>query len=119
MPSLPVLKTGAVMQYPVAATIEFQNQVLRYVGGSEQRYRGSASGLRRWVIRLDLLDERELDALENFFVANRGRFESFSFTDPADNVTYPNCSLEDDIWEMELEAELRGRTRLTVRQNRN
>lgn len=118
MPTLPLLKTGAVVQYPARREVRYANQVVRYLDGSEQRYRELGAALRRWVIRLDLLDEGELAALEEFFASQQGEAGSFSFVDPWDSVEYPDCSFADERLDMELTGEMRGRTRLTIRQNR-
>ena len=119
MATLPLLKTGAVMQYPATKALRFSNQVIRFVDGSEQRYRGSQAPLRRWVIRLDLLDEAELAAFEEFIVTQEGSFGSFSFIDPWDGITYPDCSLDQEAFELELLDELRASTILIVRENRS
>src|SRR5574340_984735 len=118
MATFPKLKTDAVSQYPSDREVRFANQVLRFVDGAEQRYRDFTRGLRRWAIRLDLLDEGELAALERFFVENQGAFGSFAFTDPWDGTAHPDCSLESDEFVAVLEGEMRVSTQLTVRENR-
>ena len=118
MASFPHLKTKAVAQYPSTKTIQFQNQVLRFVDGGEQRYRDSAAPLHRWVIRLNELDEGEMAAVEGFFAANVGRFASFAFTDPWDGTQYANCSVQTDELKLASVEEMRGSTSLTVVENR-
>ena len=118
MSTFPSLKTHAVAQYPATKAIEFQNQVLRFVDGLEQRYRDSAGPLLRWTIRLNALDETELAALEEFFRSNQGRFGSFDFTDPWDGQKYSNCSFQADDLEMVAAGEMRAKTSLTILQNR-
>jgi Conserved hypothetical protein 2217 (DUF2460) len=118
MAMFPILKTKAVAQYPAGKAISFQNQVLRFVDGMEQRYRDSAGPLHRWVIALSELDESEMAAVEIFFAANQGRFGNFAFTDPWDGTQYPNCSLQADELAMNLAGEMRGKTSLTVVENR-
>jgi hypothetical protein len=54
------------------------------------------SQLKRWTLRLDLLDEAELEVLKQFFEQNRGRAGTFSFTDPWDGTVYSNCRFQDD-----------------------
>src|ERR1700756_3374274 len=93
MATFPTLKTGAVMQYPATATTRYSTQLMRFVDGAGQRYRGYSAPLHEWVIRLDLLDEAELQALEDFFTEQQGQFGSFEFVDPKTNETYPDCSL--------------------------
>lgn len=118
MSTFPSLKTHAVAQYPATKAIEFQNQVLRFVDGREQRYRDSAGPLPRWTIRLEALDETELAALEEFFRSNQGRFGSFDFTDPWDGQKYPNCGIQSDDLELAAIGEMRAKTSLIILQNR-
>jgi hypothetical protein len=119
MTTFPKLKTEAVMQYPGVKALRFQSEIVRFVDGSEQRYRDAASALHRWTVRLDLLDERELSALDEFFEANQGAFGSFAFIDPWDGTEYPDCSLESDSFEFTLTGEMRGQTKLEIRENRS
>lgn len=119
MPTLPLLKTGAVTQYPAVNTIRFSSHVIRFVDGLEQRYRDFPSPLRSWVIRLDLLDETEMKAMEEFFASRKGQSGSFTFVDPQSQTTFPDCSLAGDDFEFELEGEMRGKTTLIVRENRS
>ena len=118
MATFPTLKTGAVAQYPAPRRLRFRNQVLRFLDGSEQRYRGSAGALREWTIRLELLDDSELAALRDFFEAQKGQFGSFTFVDPRDNTAYADCSFSDDRMSIELAAESRGGATLVIRENR-
>jgi hypothetical protein len=78
--SFPVLKTGAVAQYPLARSVRFSTQAVRFLDGSQQKFRLYGSGLRRWTVKLDQLDETELSALIDFVDAQGGA--TFSFTDP-------------------------------------
>ena len=119
MASFPSLKTGAVAQYPATRRIRYQNQALRFVDGTEQRYRDSEGPLRRWEIRLSQLDEGEKAVLDEFFTATQGAYGSFAFTDPFDGATYPDCSLEADALGLAAVADMRGTTSLTVIENRS
>ncbi|MGD0048631.1 MAG: DUF2460 domain-containing protein [Bryobacteraceae bacterium] len=118
MASFPTLKTSAVAQYPASKLVTFQNQVVRFVDGSEQRYRDCAGPLHQWVIRLNELDETEMAALEQFLASNQGSFGSFFFTDPWSNQTYTNCSFADDVIGLTSVEEMHGQTSVTVRENR-
>lgn len=117
MATFPKLKTDAVMQYPATRSFRSSHGVMRFLDGAEQHYRETRGPLRRWQIRLDLLDEAEIASLESFFMTNQGRFASFSFVDPWDNAQYPDCSLDQDVFSFDLIGEMRGRTALVVRQN--
>ena len=63
MPDFPQLRTGAVIQYPARRHFSFATRVLRFIDGTEQRFRLWPSVLHQWVIRLDLLTEEELGNL--------------------------------------------------------
>jgi Conserved hypothetical protein 2217 (DUF2460) len=118
MATFPKLKTGAVAQYPATRIFRFQNQILRFLDGTDQRYRDSAGPFYSWEIRLDQLDETELAALQAFFLANQGSFASFAFTDPWNGQVYSNCSLASDQMNITSLAEMQGRTSLIVIENR-
>jgi len=119
MATFPQLKTGAVAQYPATKSLRFQNQTVRFLDGTEQRYRDSSGPLHRWVIKLSNLDESEMAALEQFFDDNQGRLGNFAFTDPWDGTQYADCSLCGDELEIRSLAEMRGETSLTVIENRS
>jgi hypothetical protein len=117
--TFPLLRTNAVMQYPATREFSFADTIIYFVDGSQQCYRESAGPLRRWLIRLDLLDETEIASLESFFGANQGCYASFSFTDPWDSTEFPDCSIDQDSFEFMLSGEGRAQTALIVKQNRS
>ena len=118
MATFPVLKTSAVAQYPASRVLRFHNQSLRFLDGTEQRYRDAAGPLHRWQISLRQLDEGEMAALDAFFSASEGAFGSFAFIDPWDGAVYPNCSLASDELDATAVAEMSAATSLTVVENR-
>jgi hypothetical protein len=118
MPQFPTLRTGAIAQYPATRLLSLNNQVLRFLDGSEQRYRYSAGPLRRWIIQLDLLDEGEAASLEQFFLDCQGSFEDFTFPDPWDGKVYPHCSIDTDELEILSMLDMRERVSITVVENR-
>ena len=118
MATFPQLKTGAVAQYPIVRAQHFQNQTVRFVDGTDQRYRDAAQARQRWEIELNDLDEGELAAIEEFFAANQGAYGSFAFADPWDGHVYDDCSLEADDLNVTTVAEMRGMTKLTVVRNK-
>jgi hypothetical protein len=118
MANFPRLKTNAAMQYPATRTFRLRNQAVRFVDGTEQRYRDSAGALRQWEIQLSELDGTEMAALERFFEQEQGALGSFIFTDPWDGTEHPNCSLRSDSMELVMEGEMRGATSLAVIENR-
>lgn len=119
MAAFPQLKTGAVAQYPATKHLKFQNQVLRFLDGTDQRYRDSAGPLHEWEIRLSQMDEREMAEIEQFFVDNQGCFDGFAFTDPWDGQAYTNCSIASDDLDLTSAAELQGAASLKIVENRS
>ncbi len=118
MATFPKLKTHAVAQYPASRALRYQNQTVRFLDGTGQRYRDASGPLHRWVIRLSELDEGELAEMEGFFLSNEGQFGSFVFVDPWDGTSYPNCSLGSDELDLTAVEEMQGQTSLTVVENR-
>ncbi len=117
MSTFPRLKTGAVAQYPAGRSLQYATARYRFLGGCEQRYRERGRAVRRWAIRLDLLDDRELAAVEEFFESQQGRYGSFSFTDPWDGTVHADCSFDQDELRIELAGERRGGLRVIIREN--
>ena len=114
MSAFPKLKTGAVAQYPASRALAHATEVVRFLDGTEQRYRARGATVRRWVIRLNLLDETEIARLQEFFIAEQGRSGSFSFEDPWDGSVHANCSLESDEFAMEALGEARASVSLSL-----
>jgi hypothetical protein len=117
--TFPALKTGAVAQYGSSRTRRFSTQVFRFLDGSEQRFQEYGAPLRRWTIRLSLLDEAELTELESFFEAQGGRAGTFAFPDPWDGTVYADCSFDDDQLALQYAGPARGTASVTVKENRS
>jgi hypothetical protein len=113
-----MLKTGAIAQYPAGRERDFSTQIFRFLDGSEQRFPGYGPPLREWTIQLNLLDESELVNLEQFFENQGGRAGSFSFVDPFDGTTYPNCSFGSDTLALGYSTFGGGETTVMVKENR-
>jgi hypothetical protein len=91
MASFPRLSSGAVTQYPVGLATGQGVQVIRFLDGSDQRYLTQGKFLRAWQVRLDLLNEDEIQGLEVFFSAQLGDYAPFTFPDPISGADVPNC----------------------------
>jgi hypothetical protein len=96
MSTFPALRTGAVAQYPLDSSVRFQTQSVRFMDGSRQRFRLYGSGLRRWTIRLDLLDEQELATL-TAFTEQQGT-AIFPYTDPVTGDQVASCIISGQIY---------------------
>jgi phage-related protein len=93
MATFPTLNSGAVTQYPMSVTYGQSVQVIRFLDGSDQRFLNQGRQYRKWQIRLDLLNESEMNQLEAFFLAQQGEYSIFDFPDPLSNQTVSNCRL--------------------------
>ena len=118
MANFPVLKCGAVAQYPSDKTRSFSTRVLQFADGSEQRFPRFSADLKRWSIKLQLLDEGELQQMEKFLEDQAGRYGVFSFTDPWEGIVYQTCSFERDDVVGKYEGWSRGSTELLILENR-
>lgn len=117
MRAFPKLTTSAVTQYPAEKRMVCSTRVLRFLDGSEQRFREYERPVRRWVIRLNLLESREWSELESFFLSMQGRAGTFTFTDPWDATEYADCSLEEDQIRIGLLGEERAQLSLIIRED--
>lgn len=115
MAAFPVLRTGAVTQYPADRAIQFSTQILRFVDGAEQRFREVATPIRRWAIQVSNLDDAEMNHLREFFRIQGGGAQPFTFTDPWDGTTYRSCNLETDEMVEVSSGPCRGGTTLVIR----
>jgi hypothetical protein len=115
MSTFPKLKTGALCQYPTQFSLSWSTQVTTFLDGSEQRYSNISDPVRRWNIRLDLLDEEEVLQLQRFFVEQAGQYGIFEFQDPLTGQVFPRCCFELDGNEISASGELRYATTLTIR----
>jgi hypothetical protein len=118
MLTFPILKTGAVAQYPMILSEAFGNEVLQFVGGDEQRFRSSPGSLRSWTIQLELLDETELAQVDAFFAAASGSFGVFDFPDPVSGTVISNCFVQSDNLTEDFIGEFRAGTVLVIHQGR-
>jgi len=112
MATFPVLKTGAVAQYPLDHGVRFSTQAVRFMDGSQQRFRLYGTGLRRWTVQLDLLDEQELGAVIAFVEAQGSAV--FAFTDPVSGNTAANCVISGEQFAATMKNEMSGQTAVVI-----
>jgi len=118
MNAFPSLKSGAIMQWPATRAQQFATEVLAFADGTEQRFRNFPKPIRRWIVRLDDLDEEELATMESFYAQEQGGFGTFSFTDPWNGTTYPECRFDNHHIQAEYLDFHRGSTTLIIREVR-
>ena len=116
MTTLPPLKSGQIVQYPLRRRIQQNVDAVQFLDGSEQRC-ATTRALRQWTIKLDLLDEQELSALSGFVLEQQTENAQFAFTDPCDGITYTNCSFAFESWTATHTDQGRMTTELIIREN--
>ena len=119
MSTFPLLKTGAVTQYPASVVQQYSTDVVVFLDGTEQRSRNWSGQARRWLIDLSLLDDAEARSIEELFVTQAGSYSSFSFVDPWSGTTYTDCSFAEDTLSISMESQDRTKLRLTIVENRH
>ncbi len=112
--TFPLLRTGAVVQYPFERHTRYRTETVRFLNHAEQVYQDVNTARRTWVIRLAELDGREVASLRQLFEDNQGRKGTFSFTDPWDSVNYPNVAFASDEFPVEQEIETQHSLTLTI-----
>ena len=110
--NFPTLKTGAAAQYPLDYGVRFSTQAVRFMDGSQQRFRLYGTGLRRWTLKLDMLDEQELGEVIAF-VEQQGN-APFAFTDPATGAVASTCVISGQQLDVTMKSELSGQTTVTI-----
>lgn len=116
MATLPLLKSGHAVQYPLKRSCEVGVDTIAFLDGSEQRC-ALTRPLREWTIQLGLIDEQELQSLESFVREQQGKVGRFQFTDPATGAQYNDCSLALDILSERFDAPGRVGAALVIREN--
>ncbi len=107
MPSFPILKCGASLQHPAGRTVRYETHVIRFLDGSEQRFRNRPSAAKRWTGTLLLLDDAESRQIESLFQERQGQFGTFTFIDPWDGSSNANCRFGDAAFERRQDEEAR------------
>jgi hypothetical protein len=110
--NFPTLKTGAAAQYPLDFGVRFATQAVRFMDGSQQRFRLYGTGLRRWTLKLDLLDEQELGAVISF-IEQQGS-AVFAFTDPLTGQIASTCVISGQKFDATMKNEMNGQTTVTI-----
>lgn len=117
MSEVPKLKTGAPAQYPSVKKIQYRTEVLRFVDGSEQRYRQVGMPVRRWQLSWRVVDEEEAERLSEFFHGQQGSYGNFSFKDPWTGEEY-EAELGTDLLELEERGESNVTCNLAINERR-
>jgi len=80
-----------IIQRPYTRTLRFLTQKTDMESGLRYALPLMATPLRAWDIEYSALTDAEMATLTNFFLARGGRFDTFTFVDPEDSVSYAKC----------------------------
>jgi hypothetical protein len=116
MATFPILKSGAAAQYPLGVSERYVTQAVRFLDGSSHRYSIAGARLRRWQVKLDLLDESELGAVTAFVDAQGS--DVFTFVDPVTGASAEKCVLSGNPFEALMDDEMHGRASLVIEEIR-
>lgn len=116
MATLPLLNSGSAAQYPFRRSVKRNVARISFVDGTEQACATSCE-LHEWTLPLALLQEQELTTLLAFFEQQEGTVGTYSFTDPATGIQYPNCSFAITDVDVTVSAPGQISTLLIIREN--
>ena len=112
MPSFPILKSGAVAQYPLGWGLRFTTGEVAFLDGSRQTYQLRGRAGRRWLVRLDQLGPEELNSVIDFAEAQTG--ETFPFVDPLSGDTIAHCVIAESGVGVGMSSEAGGHAVLAI-----
>ena len=88
MPVTAVWPQELIPSYGIKKIPLFQTEIIDYGGATEQRIARWAGVRHRFKISFNGLTKDEADALYDFYIARKGAFEPFRWTNPEDNTQY-------------------------------
>lgn len=74
--------------YSFGKEIEFRTLVSNFENGAEQRRAKWSQGKRKFTVTYNAVSPANMTILYDFYVARKGSFESFNFTDPITSTVY-------------------------------
>jgi phage-related protein len=76
---------------------KYKTAVSEFENGAEQRRSLYENPVRSWRIKFENRTKTTYDTVKSFFETKRGRYASFTWTNPADNTEYTVRFAEDEI----------------------
>ena len=99
VPAFPAFASGAVVQLPYRMTRQYRTVVERQQDDSEKRFEdfAVASGIQRWSVGGDQLDDTNAAALINAWEGNAGPYRAMTFTEPERGLVYNAHFVETEL----------------------
>ena len=83
--------------YVFEEEVNWKTQVSEFENGTEQRRRKWANSRRKFTLQYKKRSSTDLNNIKTFFNNKYGRFSSFTWTNPNDNVEYTVRFVEDSF----------------------
>jgi hypothetical protein len=118
----PAFPNGCRTQIPWQQNQQYKTEVAQMEAGPKYTWAWYGGGLAnfpltalpQWLVGGDMLTDAETALLEAHFLANWGRFASFTFIDPETGVSYPNSYYTSDEMTIEYIQPNVNRVRLPI-----
>jgi hypothetical protein len=95
----PQLSTGAIGQYPIQKRRLTRTVVNQAADGARFKLADPGPAAVEWTLDFQTLTDNERDALAALYGNTEGRFGSFTFLDPTDNLLCWSEKLDEAVWE--------------------
>ena len=94
----PQLTTGSIAQYPITRRNIRRTVVNALADGTQITMGDSGAAAVNWTLRYSHLTAIELNALQQLFASTYGRWQTFTFLDPTDNLLNWSEDLSQADW---------------------
>jgi len=98
MLAFPQLSSGAVGQFPLRRVTGYRTLVNRMGDASEVRLTDLDYFERRWELPVEGLTDAEWQAIQDLFTATEGRYRSFLFLEPGENLLEWSEKFSETAW---------------------
>ena len=98
MLAFPQLATGASGQYPLVKRLFTRTVVNTQPDGTTVRYADPDAASTEWDVPFTALSAEEWAAVQTLFETARGRLQTFTFLDPADNLLLYSEDFSQGAW---------------------
>jgi hypothetical protein len=113
MLEFPKLRTGVTAQHPLACVLLSETRIFTFLDGRQQRF-PVTKPRKKWILRLDQLDESEAWAVEEFARRHFETAEPFRFKDPRTGVEHAPCYLARNEFQITADGPMKRRCTLVV-----
>jgi hypothetical protein len=116
VPAFPTYTSGAVVLFPYRMNRFYRTEIGIQQDDTEKRFEdfAVASGIQRWAVGGDALDNTDAANLLNAWEGNAGPYRSMTFTEPETNTAYASVHFTETECVHELPGPCQNAVRLTL-----